>query len=161
MQPRSYSHGPWTHFNPFPKKSDKGLVMLLLYRCFPVLPMRCQFDVRWRWGFADATTVIWQHIYPLLFPKPRSAESANPIAFYRLIGLRLDAFHINISFSSFLAVETSSLPSTEFTTDLFLLDWADFLPSVHARVTERPGIAGCQPLHLASHYRMGDGQISY
>ena len=32
------------------------------------------------------------------------------------------------------------------------------LPSVHARVTERPGIAGCQPLHLASHCRMGDGQ---
>ena len=39
---------------------------------------------------------------------------------------------------------------------LTVLLLTSFRPSVH---TERPGIAGCQPLRLASHYRMGDGQI--
>ena len=56
--------------------------------------------------------------YPLLFPKPRSAESAKPIVFYRLIGLRLDAFHINISSRQQYALHTMSS--------------VDFLPSTHA-----------------------------
>ena len=59
---------------------------------------QCQFYVRWRWGFTDATTVIWQHISPT-FPSSslrRVGKSDGTI--YRPRRRRLDAFHINISY---------------------------------------------------------------
>ena len=67
--------------------------------CFRLTYNQCQFYVRWRWGFTDATTVIWQHISPT-FPSSslrRVGKSDGTI--YRPRRRRLDAFHINISYS--------------------------------------------------------------
>ena len=82
-------------------------------------------------GFTYATTGIGNPTSPHfsldLAPQSRQIRQS----FYRLRGLRLDAFHISISFLSFLAVETSSTQlNNKITTDLLLLDWINFANSV-------------------------------
>ena len=58
---------------------------------------------------------------------------------------RTQPTQVCVSNSSFLAVETSSLPSTKFTTDLLLLDWIDFANSVLLTLYTEPLLTSFRP----------------